>query len=198
MKNYISLALIDLGAAAVIVYTVCLGNHASWTTCNLSVIGYWYGYSRQLVIWGWITAAVFMTYLVYLMRLYRIKSKIMNTFILLAGILLIVGVYLPYQPGMYPVLSNLHIGSSFMAPVCVVAAVISLMVQLLKRHTPFMRLLSVVMLCLIIGAAVIFFKCTIISTLLEVYVVSALTGFMTVLALIGIRQEKQSVQKQMI
>lgn len=188
MKRYIPLLLLDLCALAVIIYTIWLGNHDSWITCNLSVIGYWYGYSRWLVIWGWITAIVFVTYLVYLIRIYHLKSKMMNSFTALAGILLVIGVYLPYQPGQYPVLSNLHIGSSFMAPVCVVAAIISLLVQLLKKHVPFMRVMTVIMLCLIVVAAVIFVRYTIITTLLEVYVVSALTVFMTALALIGIKR----------
>lgn len=188
MKKYIPLLFIDLCALAVIIYTVWLGNHASWITCNLSVIGYWYGYSRWLVIWGWITAVVFVTYLVYLAHIYHLQSRIMNTFIILAGILLVVGVYLPYQPEPYPVLSNLHIGISFMAPVCVVAAIISLMVQLLKKRIPFMRAMAGVMLCMMAVAAAIFIRCTIITTLLEVYVVSGLTIFMTMLALIGIKR----------
>lgn len=192
MKRYIPLLLIDLCALAVIIYTIWLGNHDSWITCNLSVIGYWYGYSRWLVIWGWITAIVFVTYLVYLARIYHLKSKMMNSFIALAGILLVVGVYLPYQPGQYPLLSNLHIGASFMAPVCVVAAIISLMAQLLKLHIPFMRAMTGIMLCMIAVAAVIFIHCTIITTLLEVYVVSALTVFMTLLAVMGIKRNNES------
>lgn len=188
MKKYIPLLFIDLCALVVIIYTVRLGNHASWITSNLSVIGYWYGYSKWLVIWGWLTAVVFVSYLVYLARIYHLKSRMMNSFIALAGILLVTGVYLPYQPEQYPVLSNLHIGTSFMAPVCVVAAIVSLLVHLLKRHVPFMRGMTIIMLCLIAVAAVIFVRCTIITTLLEVYVVSALTIFMTILALIGIQK----------
>ncbi len=191
MKKYIPLLLIDLAALAVILYTIWLGNHDSWITSNLSVVGYWHGFSKWLIIWGWITAAVFAVYLIYLAKIFGVNSITMNSFTVLGGILLLVGVYLPYQPEPYPVLSNLHIACSFLAPVCVVGAIVSLLVRLIRRRAPFMGAMLFLMLLLIGIAGVIFVRCTIITTLLEVYVVSGLTVFMTLLALIGLNWEEK-------
>jgi peptidoglycan/LPS O-acetylase OafA/YrhL len=186
MKKYIPLILLDCAAFSVIAYTVWLGNHDSWTTSNLSVIGYWRGYRGRLIGWGWLCAAVFVGYLVYLAKLYRIRAGMMWIFTALAGCLLVTGVYLPYQPGQHPILSNMHIGVSFLAPVCVVGALFCLLQRLMRRRSPFRWAMLVCMVCLLAVAAVLFIRCTIITTLLEVYTVSALTLFMTALALIEI------------
>lgn len=187
MKKYISLSLLDICAAFVIAYTAWLGNFGDWITENLSVVAYWHGHSGQLIVWGWICAVQFVAFLTWLMYIYHFRSRCMSAFTALSGILLVVGVYLPYQPGQHPYLSNVHIAVSFLAPVCVMAAIIRLVVHLLKRSFPFMRLMMLLLVVLTVIAAVIFVKCTIITTLLEVYVVSALSVYMTLLGVLGIK-----------
>jgi peptidoglycan/LPS O-acetylase OafA/YrhL len=195
MKKYVPLILLDCAAFAVIIYTAWLGNHDNWITSNLSVIGYWRGYRGWLIGWGWLCAAVFVSYLIYLAKLYRIRGGVTWVFIALAGILLVTGVYLPYQPGQHPVLSNVHIGVSFLAPVCVVGALFCLLHRLMKQRSPFRWAMLVCMGCLLIAAAVIFVRCTIITTLLEVYTVSALTLFMTALGVIRLLEGENQVYK---
>jgi peptidoglycan/LPS O-acetylase OafA/YrhL len=191
MKKYIPLILLDCAAFAVIAYTVWLGNHDSWTTSNLSVIGYWRGYSGYLVGWGWLCGVVFVAYLLYLAHIYSLKSGLMQVFTMLAGLFLVVGVYLPYQPGTYPILSNVHIAAALLAPFFVVGAIICILIRLSKRKMPGARVLIIAMVLLLGGAAVIFIRCTIITTLLEVYTVSVLTAYMTVLALLGLNGYKK-------
>ncbi len=186
-KKVISLVLLDICACLVIAYTAWLGNFGDWITENLSVVAYWHGHEKMLIVWGWICGAVFVAFLTWLMYLYGFKSRLVRVFTALSGLLLVIGVYLPYQPGQHPYLSNVHIGVSFMAPVSVMSAIICLVVHLLKRSMPFMRSMTVLLVFLTAIAAVIFVYCTIITTLLEVYVVSALSVYMTLLGILGIR-----------
>ncbi len=187
MKKCISLVLLDICACFVIAYTAWLGNLGDWITENLSVVAYWHGHEKALIIWGWICGAQFVAFLSWLAYLYNFRSRVMCVFIALSGLLLIVGVYLPYQPSNYPYISNIHIGVSFMAPVSVMAAIICLVVHLIKIKMPYMKLMAELLIFLTAIAAAIFVYCTIITTLLEVYVVSALSVYMTILGILGIK-----------
>ncbi len=187
MKKYISLAILDICACLVIAYTAWLGNFGDWITENLSVVAYWHGHEQLLIIWGWVCGAQFVVFLLWLAHLCDFRSILMRVFTALAGVLLVIGVYLPYQPTQHPYLSNIHIGVSFMSPVSVMAAIICLVISLLKKRAPYMKLMTALLVVLTAIAAVIFVYCTIITTLLEVYVVSALSFYMTLLGVLGIK-----------
>ncbi len=186
MKKYIPLVFFDMAAFAVVLFTAWLGNHDSWTTSNLSVVGYWRGFTKWLILWGWVTAVVFGGYLLYLGKMFHMKSKVMYGFTAVGLILLVTGVYIPYQPEVYPLLSDIHIAVSFMAPVCVIGAIITLLIRLKKKKMPYITAMMILLFVLTAVAAVIFVRCTIITTLLEVYVIGGLTVFMTLLACIGL------------
>ncbi len=167
-------------------YTCWLAAFDSLTTRNLSTVGYWLGYRKELILWGVFCGTYFVADLVWLGRRYRMKTRVYYLFVALAGVFLATGVLLPYQPDRYPLLSNVHIGCSLMAPFCLLAAMFILLVSR-KRQCPRLALVMVVTVSAMGGAAGIFIHYTIITSVLEIYTVTVLTVLMTWLAVISVK-----------
>lgn len=186
------LIIIDLAAVFDIAWTIYLGNFDSWTLYNLSVVGYWLGHEWELRIWGWVTAVLFVSFLIYLFRLWNYKGKAGHIMAAIAGIILSIGVVIPYQlpPNETSFISNMHIACSLMAPLLLVACMCCLMVHLVKQGYGWAKLMIGLMVILLGVAAYFFIKYTIITTVLELYTVSAISAFMTILSVIGIIKKK--------
>lgn len=184
-KSGLWLLLLDVLAILDVVWTIYLGNFASWTLYNLSVVGYWYGHAWELRIWGWLTALLFVSFLLYLYQLYEYRNRALRIVAMAAGVILSVGVVIPYQ--MPPLetswISNLHIACSLLAPLCLVASIAGLILHGLRRGWRGFGCFLALMVVLLAGAAVLFVKYTIITTVLELYTVVCISLFLTALVL---------------
>jgi len=191
-KNYVKMLLplvaLDAVAAYLIYYTVYLGNmppYNDWTAYNLSVVCFWSGHEIELLIWGIITAVVFVGFLLYIRSL--CAERLIGVFVLaiFAGAFLVVGVNIPYQQEAKDSLcSNAHIACSLNAPLCLAAGLIAVTVRMLRRGMKAMIPMSVFLALGLGGAALLILKYGIITTTLEVYTISALTLYMTVMAVL--------------
>ena len=191
-KNYIKMLLpliaLDGEAAYLIYYTVHLGNlppYDDWTAYNLSVVCFWSGHEMELLIWGIITAVVFVGFLLYIRFLSGEKLAGVAVAAVLAGAFLVVGVNIPYQQEAKDSLcSNAHIACSLNAPLCLAGGLIAVTVRMLRRGVKSMVFMSIFLVAGLSGAALLVVKYGIITTTLEVYTITALAFYMTVMALI--------------
>lgn len=190
------IALLNVCAGYLIYYTAHLGStgeYNDWTKYNLSVVGYWDGHERELIIWGLITAAVFVAFLLMLWQLSDRRPKAVLYFSIAAGAFLSVGVFVPYQhEAIDSIISNIHIACSFNAPMCVAIALILLTVRQLKTKSG--MILMVFLVAGLGGAALIFIKYTIITTVLELYTISALTAYMDAMAAVLFARKAEKIK----
>ena len=182
-------------AAAESGYTVYLGNYASWTEYNLSVVGGWYGHKWGLMIWGWLTAFVFVSFMSLVLIVNKYRGKASWILEAAAGVVLSVAVIIPYQPrpNEGSVISNIHITLSMIGPLCLVAAMIAFTVSSIKRGNRAFIFTGLVLLLMMACAAWIFIIYGIITTVLEVYTVSAMTLLLTLMFLASYAGKKESV-----
>lgn len=192
-KKMLTLLVLDVLAGLDIFWTVYLGNFADWTLYNLSVVGYWYGHEWELRIWGWLTSILFVSFLIFLLKLYKQKKKVPYVIAASAGVILSIGVVIPYQP--IPLetsfISNMHIACSLIAPLCLVACITYLLIANIKTGIKSATPMLIIMIGLLAVAAYIFIKYTIITTVLELYTVSAISVFLTILVFLAPKEDNR-------
>ncbi len=184
-----------LFSLAMIAFTWYIGSLGSWTEENLSVVGYWHDHVDLLIIWGLMAGFLFMNATIFLMQLSGYDGKLVWIFTILAGILLMGGVFIPFQEDETSFCSILHVVVAFCGPVSLVVAIASLEIWLQKRYHN-MKLNLILTAIGVVGAAVLLIDYTIVTSILEVYVVAVFLMIMGKMMLQMILLQKNGKKAQ--
>ncbi|MGD9887014.1 MAG: hypothetical protein AB7T03_03520 [Bacilli bacterium] len=92
---------------------------------TFSQIGARYGAMELLIIWGILTSLYYLAFLSYLTVLTRFNNMIMSFLIGFGGLSMLVTVFLPFAPSMFPITSETH---NFLAYVTAVSTLFALVV----------------------------------------------------------------------
>jgi hypothetical protein len=75
---------------------------------TFSQIGARYGAFELLIIWGILTSLYFMGFLSYLVSITKFNNLFMSLLIGFGGLSMLVTVFFPFAPSMFPITSNTH------------------------------------------------------------------------------------------
>ena len=92
---------------------------------TFSQIGARYGAMELLIVWGMLTSLYYLAFLSYLTVLTRFNNFIMSFLIGFGGLSMLVTVFLPFAPSMFPITSETH---NFLAYVTAVSTLLALVV----------------------------------------------------------------------
>ncbi|MGD9605471.1 MAG: hypothetical protein AB7V00_04890 [Bacilli bacterium] len=118
---------------------------------TFSQIGARYGAMELLIIWGMLTSLYYLAFLSYLAVLTRFNNFIMNFLIGFGGLSMLVTVFLPFAPSMFPITSETH---NFLAYVTAVSTLFSLVVFVgsLFRLDRLLFVKSAILLLIVVAA----------------------------------------------
>ncbi|HPN61623.1 MAG TPA: hypothetical protein PLO88_05790, partial [Bacilli bacterium] len=121
---------------------------------TFSQIGARYGAIELFIIWGILTSLYYLAFLSYLTVLTRFNNFIMNFLIGFGVISMLVTVFLPFAPSMYPRASKTH---NLLAYVTAVSTLLGLVVFVGSLYRLDLRLFtkSLIALLLVIGISII-------------------------------------------
>lgn len=166
-----------LGSLAMTAYTWYVGSLGSWTEENLSVVGYWHHHKDLLIIWGLAAGFLFVNEIMFLMHLSGYDGKLVWVFTALGGILLMGGVFVPFEEDSTSLCSTIHVAVAFCGPVVLSGGVLALEIWLQKRYHN-MKLNIVFTVLGVVGAMILLAYYTIVTSILEVYVVAVILTIM--------------------
>lgn len=140
------------------------------TETNFSVIGNREGRHGLFLLWGAVTGNYFYLYVRDLMELGKCEDRAVYTCLFLSLVFFLCGVGLPYLPRRAPLISRLHVWSSFGGPVFLFVCLCRL-VYVTERKTG-VRLSGQrsIHLAVAVVSAVLYLRIGIVSSLLEIFV----------------------------
>ena len=123
------------------VYTIMFVQGNNWFTTNFSVIGNQLGRQEAFVLWGLLVGIYFFFSLRVIVVQMAVPPK--STWLIpLALFLLPCAVITPYLPEILPLRSTLHIVFSFMAALCLILSIGSILLRLYqddrKKYRPYL------------------------------------------------------------
>lgn len=157
---------------------VWLASPGSWMDTNLSVLGSTPGHKLLFALWGIITGIYYCSYILYLFHLGSYNHPVGKGLIVTAAAFLLAAVMIPYVPEQYPLKARLHVLLAFLSPILLLLGLVSFLRFLSSRNRPrflgawnFMWILAVCALGLLFWAGFI-------TSVLEVFLVAGLCGYL--------------------
>lgn len=158
--------------------TMILASFDSWTQSNLSVLGNRKGNEILFGIWGMGLGAYYWFYMEYLFHKAGYKGRAGRRWLASAAVFLSAAVCLPYLPGRYPLLSAFHVLFAFFSPIFVMVSLVCFLCFLSRRDVEGYRKAWVFLISASAAGFVLFAVMGFITSLLEVFVVLCLCGFL--------------------
>ena len=158
--------------------TVLLASLGSWTDTNLSVLGNLSGHKLLFAVWGIFTGIYYCIYVRYLFNIGRYRNKAVKSIICTAAAFLFTAVIIPYMPEQYPFKSRLHVLLAFFSPILFTSGMIVFLRFLSNKNRPRFRRAWEIMWILTACACLLFIRAGFITSLLELFTVIGLCGYL--------------------
>lgn len=158
--------------------TALLASSDSFTDTNLSVLGNVTGNKLFFTFWGFTTGIYYCIYILYLFNIGRYRNKAMKRTVYTAAAFLLMAVIIPYVPEKYPLKSQLHVMLAFFSPLLLMSGMIGFLRFLSNRNRPRFRRAWNLMWLLSICACLFFLRAGFITSLLELFTVVGLCGYL--------------------
>ena len=158
--------------------TVLLASHDSCTDTNLSVLGNTAGNQALFTLWGFTTGTYYCMYSFYLFNIGRYRNKAVKSIICTAAAFLFTAVIIPYMPEQYPFKSRLHVLLAFFSPILFTSGMIVFLSFLSNKNRPRFRRAWEIMWILTACACLLFIRAGFITSLLELFTVIGLCGYL--------------------
>lgn len=150
--------------------TIAFASQASLLEDNLSIVGNLENQRFLFIGWGVLTQiALGMGFMDCLK--YSIHQKKIKPFLMMASLLNMIAILLPYQPENYPSFSRYHVGLSFISLLSMLVLLGFLITSLMINHQIFQYYLCYVAFCMLIMGY--YLHCTYVNSLVEVVVAIA-------------------------
>lgn len=158
--------------------TLLLASRDSWIETNLSVLGNAAGHKGMFTLWGFAVGIYYSMYSLYLFRLGGYRNKVVKYMVYTSAAFLLTAVMIPYMPEQYPFKSQLHVMLAFFAPVLLVCSIIFFLKFLSRKDRPRFRRAWRIMWLLTSCACLLFLRSGFITSLLELFTVVGLCGYL--------------------
>lgn len=152
------------------ILTIIFASQSSIIEDNLSIVGNLEGKHLWFIGWGICTQVALGLGFFGCLK-HSIHQKQLKPLILLASILNMIAIVLPYQPNRFPQLSRYHVGISFISLLSMLVLVGFLVTSLMINHQIFHFYLMFVVFCLAIMGY--YLHCTYVNSLIEICVAIA-------------------------
>lgn len=170
------------------IYSISLGSKGDWFLHSLSAVGGELGYFGDLVFWGVLIGTFYMFFMGYMFTLVEFKNRRVKICFTIGCITLCIAVFIPFTPKVIPVLSKIHEILSMGATLIMIVAIYFFVLSIgYKDRKIFNRAIWALIGITLITVEIYFLVG--ISSLIEVFVVSALGIFLFILSL-ALRKSK--------
>lgn len=158
--------------------TMGLASLDSWFSSNLSLVGNGAGGRVAFAAWGLAAGAYYIGYTLYLFRLGGYEGAAGRGLAFAAGGFLVTAVLIPYAPGSDPEQAALHVLLAFFSPILFALSMIVFLCHLSRGSGGRFRHAWILMGFLAGGALVLLWEAGFITSLLEIFLVAGLCGFL--------------------
>ena len=184
-----------LGLIVIPIYAVLfsqIGPNGDLILVTFSQIGSRYGGLEGLILWGIITSVFFFSFLHYLSIITKVKNILMEICIAIGCLSMLISVFLPFAPTMFPIASETH---NFLAYLTAVSVCVSLLFFILaiKRID-----LSIFHKSLILYLIILFIGITVyitvgVSSLFQIILVVSFCSFLFIELVIVEKSDKINI-----
>lgn len=170
------------------IYSISLGAKGDWFLHSLSAVGGELGYFGDLVFWGVLIGTFYLFFMGYMFTLVEFKNRRVKIFFTIGCVTLCIAVFIPFTPKVIPVLSKIHEILSMGATLIMVVAIYFFVLSIgYKDRKIFNRAIAALVAITLVTVGIYFLVG--ISSLIEVFFVTALGIFLFILSL-ALRKSK--------
>ena len=170
------------------VYSILLGSRGDWFLHSLSAVGGELGYFGDLVFWGVLIGTFYLFFMAYMFTLVKFENRRVKIFFSVGCITLCLAVFIPFAPKVIPVLSRIHEILSMGATLLIIVAIYFFVLSIgYKDRKIFSRAIIALNAITLVSVGIYFVVG--VSSLIEVFVVVALSIFLFALS-IALRKSK--------
>lgn len=153
------------------IYTILLALQDDLFDSNLSVIGGYLKHRDGFMLWGFMIIAYFYLVLTKIIENYKLKHEKLNrSLVIIASILLLISLAIPYIPSQSLLKASLHVIFAFTSTVCLFLVFLLITWELRKRDKKAYGDYFIYIIAISILSAVLILLVGIISGFLEIFI----------------------------
>ena len=152
------------------IFTIWLACTDSWITTNLSSIAYTMNKEAAFIVWGFLSAWYFNTYIRHLFKLVKYHGRIGISFMQAATLSLVFAIITPYLPEQFPQKARFHILFAFFSPLLLLVCFICFQVYLEQINQNKFRRARYELLVMVIASFGLLYRLGFVSSLLEIFI----------------------------